>query len=66
MNETAKPETAMTAQQMYANAKVETRQTGDGAWLVRITLPGQMPVVHSNKEYSRLVKLCRERFGIEI
>jgi|HubBroStandDraft_5_1064220.scaffolds.fasta_scaffold2687875_1 hypothetical protein len=56
----------MTAQQMFAIATVETRRTGDGAWLVNITRPGQLLIVHSNEYRSRLAKLCRERFGIEI
>jgi hypothetical protein len=53
--------------ELYGNAKVEVRQCGDGAWLVKILAPGdEYPIIHSNRERCRLVKLCWDRYGIRI
>jgi hypothetical protein len=53
--------------ELYADAKAEIWQTGDGSFLLRVTIPGQQfPAVHSNTERSRLVKLAWDRYGLKL
>jgi hypothetical protein len=53
--------------ELTEGCKAELRQTGDGSFVLRVTIPGQQfPAVHSNTERSRLVTLAWDRYGLKL